>query len=60
MKAGDLVKVKNDPDTWCGHGVILNISKNGSQALIRWFDQFADKPVDISATWMLEVISESG
>ena len=28
MKVGDLVRVKNDPDTWLGHGVVLDTAKD--------------------------------
>jgi len=57
MKVGDLVKVKNDPAGWLGHGVILAV--NGMREVqVYWFDGFSDAPVDWNSTWTLEVLSE--
>jgi hypothetical protein len=58
MKVGDLVKVKNDPDSWCGHGVVLEV--NGMKEVkVYWFDDFTDAPVDWNAAWCLEILSEN-
>jgi hypothetical protein len=58
MKVGDLVRVKNDPEGWLGHGVVL--ATNGMrQVKVHWFDDFADAPVDWNTVWTLEVLSES-
>jgi hypothetical protein len=57
MKVGDLVRVKNDPEGWLGHGVVLAV--NGMREVqVHWFDDFADAPVDWNATWTLEILSE--
>ena len=59
MKVGDLVRTKNDPDTWIGHGVVLSISS--SRAKVHWFDEWVDDngPVEFSRLETLEVLSES-
>ena len=59
MKVGDLVRVKNDPDTCLGHGVVLAMAKVEKTARVRWFDEWIEQPIDWNTTWTLEVISES-
>ena len=59
MKVGDLVKVKNDPEGWLGHGIVLDIETGGKAVKVRWFDDFSEAPVDWNSSWTLEIISES-
>ncbi len=59
MKVGDLVRVKNDPDTWLGHGVVLAMAKDEKTVRVRWFDEWIEQPIDWNTVWTLEVISES-
>ena len=58
MKVGDLVRMRNDPDTWGGHGVVIGI--NGMrEVLVRWFDSWAEAPVEWCRPHTVEVLSES-
>jgi len=59
MKVGDLVRVKNDPDGWLGHGIVLDVKVLGKQVKVRWFDEWEECPIDWATIWTLEVISES-
>ena len=59
MKVGDLVKVRNDPECWMGHGVVLAV--NGMREVqVHWFDDFSEAPLDWNSVWSLEILSESG
>ena len=60
MKVGDLVKVKNDPDGWLGHGIVLDVKAMGKQVKVHWVDEWEECPIDWSSMWTLEVISEAG
>ena len=59
MKVGDLVKVKNDPAGWLGHGIVLDIKASGKQVKVHWVDEWEECPIDWSSISTLEVISES-
>jgi len=59
VKVGDLVKFRNDPAFWLGHGVVLKILPGDKKVLVRWFDDWKDsEPLDVERILSLEVISE--
>lgn len=61
MKVGDLVRMINDPATWLGHGVVLEVDPPDSprrRAKVRWFDEWDDEPVEWVRVRTMEVISE--
>lgn len=60
MKVGDLVRTKYAVPMFKGHGVILEINEEKSEAKVRWFDDFKiGSPEVWNMLWTLEVISES-
>jgi len=59
MKVGDLVRVKNDPDSWLGHGVVLAMAEDKKTVRVRWFDEWEEEPIDWNTVWTLEILSES-
>ena len=63
MKVGDLVRMINDPDTWLGHGIVLEIDNSLRcdlhRARVRWFDDWDDELVEWVRIRTMEVISES-
>ena len=60
MKVSDLVRVKNDPDTSLGYGIVLDIKMRGKEVKVYWVDEWEEYPVDWNSPWTLEVISASG
>ena len=58
MKVGDLVKVKNDPAGWLGHGIVLDIKASGKQVKVHWVDEWEECPIDWRSTGALTVVSE--
>ena len=61
MKAGDLIRIRNDNDYWLGYGIVLDIAAAGKQAKVRWFDVWKreDDGIEWEQTSALEVVSES-
>ncbi len=59
MKVGDLVRVKNDPDGWLGHGIVLDIKASGKQVKVHLVDEWEECPIDWYTMGTLEVISGS-
>ncbi len=61
MKVGDLVRMVNDPTTWLGHGVVLEIDNSHrlGRAKVRWFDDWDDELVEWVRMRTIEVLSES-
>ena len=62
MKVGDLVRMMNDPATWLGHGVVLEIDPSAAcmrRARVRWFDDWGEEPIEWVSIRTMEVISES-
>ena len=62
MKVGDLVRMINDPTTWLGHGIVLeigNATPHLHRARVRWFDDWGDELEEWVRIRTMEVISES-
>ena len=60
MKVGDLVRMINDPATWMGHGVVLDMdnTKITTKAKVRWFDDWDDELIEWVSVQVMDVISE--
>ena len=59
LKVGDLIKFNHDNYNIFGHGIVLEISRDGAAAKIRWFDDWDDEEIAWEAINMLHIISES-